>query len=327
MILRKKVFVLGIFILFISICGAYAISHEQIINGIPVIFDDTDESGCCSVVLQEEGNSSILSYRRDANLSADIFIEQVDWHGHQAIKQYKTEYGYFNHVIVTNDGWIIGLGGIDDGEDNERCEEIASEMISDDYSISESKLQEVQEIKKPYGRGHIIVKAPNGNYGFATDDTLETGKLEPGEYISMPNRYKYSDSGNISLNSSNKITQMVELGMSDVFGLNRRDIFVYDFNAGVNNNTTDIYLSNDDGSYVDRDNRDCYDDVHYNGTVYKGSELPLGPKYQKIGSVVYEGPHTAANKMAILFGIVAFVLFVAILFFFIYRFVKFIRRR
>ena len=65
-----------------------------------------------------------MSYRRDANLTADIHIEQVDWHGHPAIKQYKTDHGYFNHIIVTNDGWVIGLGGVDAGEESRKAFEL-----------------------------------------------------------------------------------------------------------------------------------------------------------------------------------------------------------
>ena len=143
--LNKKIFVLSIFIICISICGIYSIYTHQNIDALPVISNETDEFGCCSVVVQLDGNHTIMSYRRDANLSADIFIDYVNWHGIPAIKQHKTEYGYFNHVIVTNNGWVIGLGGVDDGEDNEKCENIATEMISDDNSISEYALKKIQE--------------------------------------------------------------------------------------------------------------------------------------------------------------------------------------
>jgi len=323
--LKKKFFVLSIFILFISICGIYSIHSPQNTDALPVVLDETDESGCCSVVLQLEGNDTVMSYRRDANLTADIYIEQVDWHGHPAVKQYKTEHGYFNHVIVTNDGWVIGLGGIDDGEDNQKCENIATEMISDDFSISTYALQEIQNIKKPYKRGHIIIKAPNGNYGFATNDMLKTGKLKPGEYISMPNKYEYSRKGNITSNSTDNVKNMIELAQSDVYGLNRRDIFVYDFNCTSEGNTTDIYISNDDGSLVDRNNTDCFDNVIFNNTKYEGSKILIAPNYQKIGSVTYGVQKSNFENLTILLVLVAFVVFVAILFFIVLRFVRFIK--
>jgi hypothetical protein len=296
-------------------------------DALPLLLNETDESGCCSVVLQLEGNDTIMSYRRDANLTADIHIEQVDWHGHPAIKQYKTDHGYFNHIIVTNDGWVIGLGGVDDGEDNQRCENITSEMISNDYSISESKLKEIQQIKKDYKKGHVIIKAPNGNYGFATDEKSKIDKLEPGEYISLPNKYEYSRSGKIPLNTTDKVKSMVELAQSDLFGLNRRDVFVYDFHTNETGNTTDIYLSNDDGSLAEADTKDCNDDVFFNNTKYDGSKLPLGPKYEKIGSITFDNPNSSFNNLNILLNIVGFVFFVALLFFLVLKVVKSIRHR
>ena len=323
--LKNKIFVLGIFIIFISICGIYSIQSHQNTDALPVILNESDESGCCSVVLQLEGNSTIMSYRRDANLTADVYIEQVNWHGHPAIKQYKTENGYFNHLIVTNDGWVIGLGGIDDGEDNELCEDIASGMITDDYSISESALQQIQDIKKPYKRGHILIKAPNGNYGFATDTDLKTGKLQPGEYISMPNKYQYSRAGVVPLNTTDKVKTMVELAQSDLFGLNRRDVFVYDFNSTEKGNTTDIYIANDDGSFADMNTKDCYDNVLFNNTMYQGSDIPLGPNYEKIGSVSYDNPKSNFDNLFILLMIVGFVVFVGILFFIVLRFIRFVK--
>ena len=325
--LKKKIFVLGIFIIFISICGIYAMNNPHNNDALPLLLNETDESGCCSVVLQLEGNDTIMSYRRDANLTADIHIEQVDWHGHPAIKQYKTDHGYFNHIIVTNDGWVIGLGGVDDGEDNQRCENITAEMISNDSSISESHLKEIQKIKKQYKKGHVIIKAPNGNYGFATDEKFKIDKLKPGEYISLPNKYEYSRSGKIPLNTTDKVKSMVELAQSDLFGLNRRDVFVYDFHTNKTGNTTDIYLSNDDGSLAQAETKDCYDDVFFNNTKYEGSKLPLGPKYEKIGTVSFENSNSIFNNLNILLLIVGFVFFVALLFFIIYKIVKSITRR
>ena len=215
MVFNKKIFLLSIFLLFISLCCVYSSFNYQSVDEVPVVSNETDLFGCCSIVLQEEGNDSILAYRRDSNLTADIHIEKINWHGIPAIKQYKTDGDYFTHVIITNNGWIIGLGGIDDGVDNQKCENITSTMINDDNNISNESLAEIQKIKQPYGRGHVVVKAPNGNYGFANVDKLKTGKLEPGQYISIPNNYSYSRSGNISLDSNDKIKVMNELSQSD----------------------------------------------------------------------------------------------------------------
>ena len=120
---------------------------------------------------------------------------------------------------------------------------------------------------------------------------------------------------------------MVELAQSDLFGLNRRDVFVYDFHTNETGNTTDIYLSNDDGSLAEADTKDCNDDVFFNNTKYEGSKLPLGPKYEKIGSITFDNPNSSFNNLNILLIIVGFVFFVALLFFLVLKVVKSIRHR
>lgn len=321
----KKIFVLSIFIIFISICGAYSAYNHQNNDIIPVISNQTDEFGCCSIVLQLEGNDTLMSYRRDSNVTADVNIEKINWHGIPAIKQYKTDSGYFSHVIITNDGWVIGLGGIDDGENSEICENITAKMITKDYSISKHALEKIQKIKKPYGRGHIVIKAPNGNYGFATPNKLKTGTLKPGQYISIPNDYSLSRGGNLSLGIDDKIKAMNELAQSDLYGLDRREIITYDYHAGEKANTTDIYVSNEDGSLVGADYVDCIDNVCFNNTTIKGSDIPIAPNYEKIGSVTFEEEHKTIDSFIVLLLIIGFVVFVGILFFIVLKFVRYIR--
>ena len=112
--------------------GVYSAQYHQNTNELSSIVESAngeDVFGCCSIVLQLEGNDSILSFRRDSNYTADIKVEKINWHGIPAIKQYKEEQGYFTHAIITNDGWMIGMGGIDDGEDSKKCEDIASDGV------------------------------------------------------------------------------------------------------------------------------------------------------------------------------------------------------
>ena len=323
----KKIFVLSIFIIFISVCGAYSAYDHQTSDAVLVISNETDSFGCCSIVWQQDGNHTIMSYRRDSNVTADVFIEQVDWHGIPAIKQYKTDYGYFNHVIITNDGWVIGLGGVDDGIDSKICENITAGMISKDYSISKDALKKIQDIKKPYGRGHVVIKAPNGNYGFATVNKLKTGTLKPGQYISIPNDYSLSRGGNMSLDVPDKIKAITELSQSDLYGLDRREIVTYDFNVGEDGNTTDIYVANEDGSFLGVDYTDCIDNVCFNNTTITGKSIPLAPNYEKIGSITFEEQHSTVDNLVILLTLVGFVVFVGLLFFVVLKFVRFIRYR
>ena len=323
--LKRKIFLLSIFIIFISVCGVYSAYDHQNNDIIPVISNQTDEFGCCSIVLQIDDNHTLMSYRRDSNTTADVFIEKVDWHGIPAIKQYKSDYGYFNHVIITNDGWVIGLGGIDDGRDSSICENITAQMITKDYSISKKGLKKIQDIKTQYGRGHVVIKAPNGNYGFATPTKLKTGTLKPGQYISIPNDYSLSRGNNVTLPLDNEIKTMVELSQSDLYGVDRREIVTYDIHLGDESNTTDIYVSNDDGSHLGINYTGCVDNVRFNNTTIKGSDIPIGPDYEKLGSVTFEAEKSTVDNLVVLLIIVGFVVFVGILFFIVLKFVRYLR--
>ena len=328
--LAKKIFILSIFIIFISTIGAFSVSDYQNNDDFPIVLqnnNETDMIGCCSIILQEDGNNTLMSYRRDSDLDADIHIEKINWHGIPAIKQYKTDNNYFCHVIITENGWVIGLGGTDDGIDNQIAENITADMITKDNTISTEGLEKIQKLKQPYGRGHVVIKAPNGNYGFANVDKLKTGKLEPGHYISIPNDYSYSRSGEISLASPDKIREMTDLSQQDLYGLDRREIITYDINMSDNHNNVTVYAANENGSYLGVNNTVYIDDIYVNDTLIKASDIPIGPDYMQIGSFSFEGEKTSADRLRVLMFYVLLVIFVVLLYFVVSRFVKFIRYR
>lgn len=334
MIYKRSIFILGIFLILVSVLSVCASDTQQNTYEIQRILDETNASdlmGCCSVALQLEGNNSMFSFRRDANFSADIYIEEIDWHGIPAIKQYKTDGDYFCQVIITSNGWTIGYGGIDDGPDNQKIEEITSKMITEDNSISEDGLIQVQQIKEPYKIGHLLIKAPNGNYGVAFSDNHFKGKLKPGEYLVIPNRQTYMNSGNLSLNTSDKVTAMIQLAQSDAFGLTRRDITTYNFHTFENKsskvNVTEAYLSNDDGSQWGMNTAGLVDNVYFNKTLFKADDIPIAPKYQKMGNMTLHESLNNVSKTTLLIVLVGVVLLVAILFFIVYKTVKFIKFR
>ncbi len=323
--LNKKILILIMFIGVVSLFGAYSASN---LDDIGFLAPNANESdfGCCSIVLQEDGSNTLMSHRRDSNLDADIHIENVDWHGHKAIKQYKTSNGYFCHVIITSDGWVIGQGGIDDGPDNELVENISAEMITPDGSISTAELEKIQSIKKPFGRGHFIIKAPNGNYGFATVDKVKTGKLEPGQYISLPNNYSLSRSGNVTLGSGDKIEVMNNLSRTDLYGEGRREIVVYDFSVDDNQNKTDIYVSNEDGAYVGVNNTVFIDNIYVNDNLTSGSDIPIAPAYKQIGSFTFGEDGDLFSGIFSIIKIIVFVAIAGILIFIIIRFINYRRK-
>lgn len=323
--LNKKIFILIIFLGVISLFGAYCAFNQEnpVVNASNT--NETDMIGCCSIVLQLDGNDTLMSYRRDSDLDADIHIENVNWHGYNAIKQYKTDNNYFCHVIVTSDGWVIGLGGTDDGIDNQIAENITANMINDNNTISKSDLEKIQKLKEPYGKGHVVIKAPNGNYGFATVDKLKTGKLVPGQFISIPNDYQYSRGDNITIDVDDKIKSMNNLSRSDLYGLDRREIITYNVHIGENNNTTDIYAANEDGGLIGVNNSIYIDDIYVNDTVIHGDDIPLAPDYIKIGSVTFTQDNDSFGKLFTLIIWVIFVVIVGVLSFVVYKFVKFIK--
>ena len=331
MSLKNKIFIILLFLIFVSALGVYSANTQHDINEVKAILENTDSAdltGCCSVIAQLEGNNSMMSFRRDANLTADIYIEQIDWNGTQAIKQYKTTGDYFCQVVITHDGWMIGLGGVDDGPDNEKNEKIARSMINDNNSISEEGLETIQQMKAPYKVGHFVIKAPNGNYGVATSTSHFTGKLDPGDYIVVPNRDTYFDSGVMSLNTSDKIEYMNELAISDMFGLSRRDVTTFDFhpveNKTVKGNITDIYLSNDDGSLYGMSTGDKVDNVIFKNKTFKAEDIPIAPNYESIGNVTFLNNHHNSNDSSIVVSvfIIVFPIFVAVLTYGIYNLVR-----
>ena len=319
--LKNKILIIGILIILISVIGVSTAYNYQ--NDEQVTFNDTDEFGCCSIILQEDGSDSIMTFRRDSNIQADIKIENIDWHGIPAIKQYKTDGKYFSHVIITKDGWMIGFGGIDDGADSEKCENISAGMINDDYNISQEKLEEIQKIKQPYARGHFIIKAPNGNYGFATIDKVKTGQLQPGHYISLPNNYSLSRAGELSLSSDDKIKDMVELAQSDKYGVDRRDIITYDYHSG-DDAYADIYVSNEDGSLLGVNYTACVDDIYINDKQIKAEDIPIAPSYKQVDTLKFSAdssPLSGIVPIIICFVIIGAVSFAA------FKFVRLFRRR
>lgn len=294
---KKSVLIFSVIILFVSIIAVSAneSSQQQDIQNILANYNESDMTGCCSVVLQMDGNNSMFSFRRDAENAADIYIEKINWHGKEAIKQYKTSAGYFCQVIITDDGWVIGYGGIDDGDDNKKIENISAGMVNDNNTISESGLEQVEQIKASYGLGHLLIKAPNGNYGIATATNHFTGKLNPGEYVSIPNKYSFFRSGNIPLNTSDKVDAMVNLAISDGFGLTRRDVTTFNFVCGNESNVTDVYLSNDDGSMWGMSTGGLCDNVNFTGKYVNAADIPIAPKYTHLGNVTFSGENQTAN--------------------------------
>lgn len=277
--------------------------------------NNSDKLGCCSVVIQLEGNESVISFRRDADNEADINITEDTWDGIHVLKQYKESGGYFVQVIITSDGWVLGYGGIDDGIHNEEIENITKEIVSK-KDINDEDLQKIQDIKSIFGLGHVVIKAPNGDYGVAMADRHFKGHLEKGDYLSIPNRYKYARFGTLDDNNAHPVDSAIKLATSDVFGLNRRDIMTYHYQP-INNDTysgakIDLFVSNDDGASHGQNNGKSVDNFYFNGKFHNKTEIPLAPEKMYAGSQMFGSQHESQSENQTLSIILLLISIIAI---------------
>ncbi len=298
----KKILILLIattfIILFLSSASAKIMNDTNLTDNT----NSSDKIGCCSVVIQLEGNESVISFRRDADDEADINITEETWNGIQVLKQYKESGGYFVQVIITSDGWVLGYGGKDDGDYNKEIENITKDMVNH-KNINDEDLQKIQDIKKGFRLGHVVIKAPNGDYGVAMADRHFKGHLEKGDYLSIPNRYKYVRFGTLD-DPTHPVESAIKLATSDVFGLNRRDIMTYHYKP-INNDTysgakIDLFVSNDDGSMHNLNNGNLVDNFYFNGKFHNKTEIPTAPEKMYVGSQMFESTNENQTLSAIL---------------------------
>ena len=71
---------------------------------------------------------------------------------------------FFWHVIINNDGWIVGNEGVDTPYSTEKLEAYAK-IIIEKNNIIDKILENVYKIKSMEKLGHFFIKAPDGTYG------------------------------------------------------------------------------------------------------------------------------------------------------------------
>ena len=303
----KGLHILLIILIFISIgavsgyvTGSDILLPDNTADYQTLIDDGVLDSECCSVLLQLEDDNTAYAFRRDADYEADIFIESfIIYNGFDGIigciKQYKTEEGYFAQSLITDNGWVVSIGGKSDGENNQIIENVAIDMLKTG-NISNSNLISIQDILKNDEMGHFVIKAPNGTYAIVFSNKILDGNLKPGEYISVPNKDSYYRSGHI--NSSDPAETVLKLACSDKFGTDRRDVTVYLLNTTDDGTDVSLYASNDDGKssfrHIEKEN--LTDDLIIDGKVVRGDNLPIAPDYVDAGS--FELRH---NSLSIIF--------------------------
>ena len=248
----------------------------------------TAEWGCCSFYLQVSGTESVAGFRRDATNGLTIYIKNVKWYGKTAIKQYKLSYGYFFHSITTSDGWMIGTGGIDNVGINKAIENLAGKMVSSN-KIKTSYLKKIRSYERSLGLSHFSIKAPNGKYAVVWSNGYWTGKLKPGEYISVPNSMSCYRHSTYEKFSKNPVKAAIKVGATDPYGVNRRGITVFHWKSTTDKNfkTTShvkVYAANDNGKYVGSSTGYLKDNIKYKNKHISKNSLPCVPNMKFLGT-------------------------------------------
>ena len=238
--------------------------------------DDTEYTGdCCTTIMQISQNEAVISFRRDSTGStSDIYVVNNT----TFIKQYKTTGSYFFHVLVSNDGWMVGTGGADNSNINRLIESRALSMIQS-KSITNSDLNYIGNLHRQLGIGHFIIKSPDGRYGsevYRNGAMINTGTLNYGDYIVCPNSKTYYRKGNCAndLKTSTPVYLSRLITLKDPYGINRRNIMTYHFKRNETTSTIDFYAGNDNGAYVGRSTAYLRDNIVTSNRRIAASQLP-----------------------------------------------------
>ena len=113
---------------------------------------------CCSFVIQES-DETVYGFRQDAPLNGHGYkVNSQSWNGLNVLKQeIDTQYTYFFHCIITENGWVIGQGGSQYDSDSRSIEQIAGQIVVNN-DIAPDYLRRVRNILAPYDYGHFFIK-------------------------------------------------------------------------------------------------------------------------------------------------------------------------
>jgi len=246
------------------------------------------DTGCCLVLISLGANHDIIAYRRDAEYPADIKIEKTRLGGYNAIHQYKTKNGYFNHLIITENGWMIGIGGRDNETINKKLEKLGIDITSK-KRIEEKDMEQANKILKENGWGFFIIKSPDGNVGLTSydgrigADITKISKMKEGEYIKITNNPNYYQEGMFEEFDSDPLNAAFEIAATDTFGLNRRDIITYEYRQGE----VKVWASFDGGTLVEG-TFGSPDNIIFLGRKIDGGKLPRIPHKIFLGNETFK---------------------------------------
>ena len=254
---------------------------------------DKENSDCCSFIIQEE-DGAVFAFRRDSTYNYTGVSIHTDTIGDmEIIKQEVVDYEkYFVHSIITENGWIASQGGSQYDNGSRAFERLSAEMILSN-NISSDCLKQMQEVLREYYQyGHYFIKSPDGEYAVIHYNSWITGKLEPGQFLTIPNIKMFFRQGNYTDYGTDPVDAIIEICAYEDSGWNRRNLYTYDYKAHDTPNGqkygVDIYVTNDNGHYVGLNTSGLANYFYFNGELYPKSSAPENPDKLYLATYIFE---------------------------------------
>jgi len=258
-----------------------------------------NETGCCSVIVHIKPGHDIVSYRRDSGYAADMIIEKTSINGQNAIKEYKVRKGNFTHTIITENGWIISIGGKDNPNTNKQLEKLGNDIISRG-NIQKGDIDKANAIIKQNGWGHFVIKSPDDNVGLTAYDsrvslsTTKLFKMKDGDYVKVPNNPRYYNNGKFNKFSNDPTDAAIKIIGKDIYGQDRRDVITYEYNNDPKK--IDIWASFDGGSLLGGV-KGKPDNILYMGNEINSNELPKIPGRKFLGEELLQNTNNFNDNL------------------------------
>jgi len=282
------------------------------------------DTGCCTVLVHVHHGCDVVAYRRDAKFPAEILIVRTKWAGRRAIKEYKIQGGYFCHTVITEDGWIITIGGRDIPEVNRELEKLGAEIVSKGR-IKKDEIERAGELLKEARWGHFVVKSPNDTVGVASYDyrisspeRIDMFRIKDGEYVKVTNNPRYYDRERFEEFGKNPVDAAVKIAGKDPYGLHRRDIITYKLTVNETSSSVKVWASYDGGALLEGASGEP-DPIRFMGKTIAAKEIPRVPRRKPLGEVIlrvcreHKGEGELPNPAAVAAALISGAVFVAFL--------------
>lgn len=285
----KFVFIV-ILIVFFSISAVSANDGNQTDGDMDF---NKENSECCSFVIQEE-DETVFAFRQDSPVNGygvTIHNDTLD-DKEMIVQEIDTPGSHFIHVMLSEDGWFASHGGDSRNiSDTRTIEALAGDMILS-KNFSNDSFAQIQNIFKKFNVGHFCLKAPDGSYGIAFAQKCIFGKLEPGDYLIIPNYDTGFRHGSYHDYGINPVDAIIEICSFENNGWNRRNVYSYDYKPHDTSDGqkygVDIYVTDDNGRNVGLNTSKIVSYCYFNDKYFPKSIIPDNPDKLYITTYIFE---------------------------------------